>query len=364
MTWTVLHTLRRRHYRHGWNNAYDHPPKPRGNRVPQQDSGLLKLFTAEPELAGGLEHSSAAAGHDHGAQLDALCHVLSAATGWLFRYVAGPATAGDPLLEWSAPVNLGVGAALGHLRMDRSAVVDSTPHAPREAIITRSVMDTMGAEPRARRSPADLGREKTTRRIPAEVAQQLAAQIVDLISQRSQMERALCEREAELAAGVPIAVHPRPTAHLSKRLEAVLRGGAESLRCDAAAMYLLDDDTTELKLRAQWGLGAQRLTEPGRPLAGALADLEALSGHAVVLEDDVLMELWHVPEPAGATVCVPISGPTSVLGTLWLFCDKPRKFTTTETNLAEILAGRLAADLDREALIVQLQAKRQRTAKL
>ena len=223
-------------------------------------------------------------------------------------------------------------------------------------------MDTMGADHLARRSPGEPGREPFARRAPAAVAQQLAAQIVELISQRSQMERALCEREAELAAGVPIFVHPRPTSHLSERLEAVLRGGAQSLRCDAAAMYLLDDDTTELKLRAQWGLGAQRLAEPGRPLAGALADLEALSGHAVVLEDDVLMELWRVPEPAGAAVCVPISGPSSVLGTLWLFCHAPRKFSATETNLAEILAGRLAADLDREALIAQLQAKRQSTA--
>ncbi|MCE9555440.1 MAG: GAF domain-containing protein [Planctomycetes bacterium] len=340
--------------------------------MPQPESGLLKIFAAEQEaeqeLACALDHPSALTGNDQVTQMNALCHTLSAATGWLFRYVDGPAPTDDPFLEWSTPVNPGVGAALGHLRMDRSAGLDSTPHAPREAINTRSVMDTIGAEPVGVQASACSASsslkavlqqgEQSGRRIPAEIAQQLAAQIVELITQRSQMERALCEREAELAAGVPIAVHPRPTAHLAERLEAVLRGGAQSLRCAAAAMYLLDDDTTELKLRAQWGLGAQRLTESGRPLAGALADLEALSGHAVVLEDDVLMELWHVPEPAGAAVCVPISGPTSVLGTMWLYCDAPRRFTATETNLAEILAGRLAADLDREALIVQLQAKR------
>lgn len=296
---------------------------PRGEYVPHPEPGLLKLFAAEPELTSSSDPVSDVLIADPATQINDLCDTLSAATGWLFRYVAGPAPVADPLLEWSAPVNPGVGATLGHLRMDRPA-----------------------------------GLDKPAQRIPAKLAQQLAAQLVELISQRSQMERALCQREAELAAGVPIAVHPRPTAHLAERLQAVLRGGAESLRCDSAAMYLLDDDTTELKLRAQWGLGAQRLAEPGRPLAGALADLEALSGHAVVLEDDVLMELWHVPEPAGAAVCVPISGPTSVLGTLWLYCNEPRKFTSTETNLAEILAGRLAADLDREALIVQLQAKR------
>jgi GAF domain-containing protein len=182
--------------------------------------------------------------------------------------------------------------------------------------------------------------------------------IAGLLTENSRLEAALAEREAELAAGVPVVVRPRTTTHLAKRLEGVLRGGAESLNCQASAMYLLDDATTELKLRAQWGLGAARLAEPGRPLAGALGDLEALSGHAVVLEDDVLMELWRVPEPCGAAICVPISGPSSVLGTMWLFSAEPRKFSATQTNLAEIIAGRLAAELDREALIAQMQAKR------
>lgn len=248
----------------------------------------------------------------------------------------------DPFLEWSAPVNPGEGAAPGQLRMDLRA--------PANADAASGVAGT-GVAPPARRSSGE-------HRAPVAAAQQLATLVAQLVSEQSLLRRALAEREAELATGVPIVVQPRPTAHLATRLEAVLRGGAESLDCHAAAMYLLDDATTELKLRAQWGLGAQRLTEAGRPLVGALGDLEALSGHAVVLEDDVLMDLWRVPEPAGAAVCVPISGPSSVLGTLWLFCTAPRKFSATQTNLAEIIAGRLAVELDREALIAQMQAER------
>jgi len=298
-----------------------------------QDPGVLKLFTAEP-------HDPRVSGPnvkphpETAAEMEAICRALSNATGWEFRYEAGVARSAtlpqplpdregsknaDPSLEWSAPVNPGVGAAPGHLKMDRSA------------------------------------RESG---VPAAAAEQLGSLVAGLISEKARLEQSLCEREAELAAGVPIVVRPRAAAHLSERLSGVLKGGAQSLGCTAAAMYLLDDDTSELKLRAQWGMGTHKLMEPARPLAGALADLEALCGHAVTLEDDVMMDLWKVPEPCEAAICVPISGPTTVLGTLWFYCDAPRKFTDIETNLAEILAGRVAAELDREALVLQLQTKR------
>jgi serine phosphatase RsbU (regulator of sigma subunit) len=39
------------------------------------------------------------------------------------------------------------------------------------------------------------------------------------------------------------------------------------------------------------------------------------------------------------------------LGTLWMFCTRPRDFTDQQTNLVEIIAGRLAADLEREVLL-------------
>jgi len=302
--------------------------------MPGRQPGLLKVFAAEPEEAA--PDASSMQGVQPADEMSAISQVLSRATGWRFRYEAGgaktatlPDTEGrksaDPHLEWSAPVNPGVGAALGHLKMDRPVSVGGTE-----------------AKPQAKQS----------------AAQELGTLVAELISGRVRLEQALREREAELATGVPIVVQPRATSNLAERLAAVLRGGAESLDFQAAAMYLLDDETSELKLRAEWGLGVAKLAEPARPLAGALADLEAMCGHAVVLEDGVLMDLWKVPEPCGAAICVPISGPSSVLGTLWFYSAVSRKFTATQTNLAEILAGRLAAELDREALVRQLQANR------
>jgi phosphoserine phosphatase RsbU/P len=106
-----------------------------------------------------------------------------------------------------------------------------------------------------------------------------------------------------------------------------------------------------LKLRCCWGLPSDRLCAPARPLQGALADLEALLGHAVAMEDTDLMRHWNVPEDFPAAVCVPVATPTTLLGTLWIFCAEKRDFDDRQTNVLEIVAGRLAADLEREMLM-------------
>jgi hypothetical protein len=114
---------------------------------------------------------------------------------------------------------------------------------------------------------------------------------------------------------------------------------------------MLDESTSELKLRSAWGLKVDRLMQPARPLEGAMADLEALLGHAVALERAASFGPWRVPEEFPAALCVPVSTPTSPLGTLWLFSDHERDFTSVHTELAELTAGRLAAELERAMLI-------------
>lgn len=190
-------------------------------------------------------------------------------------------------------------------------------------------------------------------------ASALAGAIGKVVSELDQTKHALWQREAELAAGVPIAARPQEKQHLAARLENVLSGGATAIGCQAAALYLLDDATTQLKLRASYGLPRERLLEPARPLKGAVADLEALIGHAVVLEDTSLLPQWRVPENFPAAVCVPVSSPTNPLGTLWFFSGESRDFTSEQTNLVEIVAGRIASDLEREMLLSEgVQTKR------
>ena len=184
-------------------------------------------------------------------------------------------------------------------------------------------------------------------------ARQLASSLADVLHELFETRHALWQREAELAAGVPITAHGDEESHLAERLEAVLKVAAQAVDCQASAAYLLDEATRKLKLRSCWGLPKSRFLDPPRPLRGAVADLEALVGHAVVLEDATLLPHWKIPEEFLSAVCVPISSPTTPLGTLWMYCDRRREFTVDETNLIEIVAGRIASDLEREMLLHQ-----------
>ncbi len=182
-------------------------------------------------------------------------------------------------------------------------------------------------------------------------ARMLAGSIAELLGELIETRQALWRREAELAAGVPVTPHRQPEKHLAERLEAVLRAGVEAVAADAAALYLLDEATTELKLRSSWGLPFDRLVAPARPLAGALADLEALLGHAVVLDQNDATTVWNMPEDFPTAVCLPVSTPTTLLGTLWVFSGQRRDFNPRQTNVLEVVAGRLASDLEREMLL-------------
>jgi serine phosphatase RsbU (regulator of sigma subunit) len=195
---------------------------------------------------------------------------------------------------------------------------------------------------------ADHGMQSAA--IPLAAARPLALAIGGLLGEIHRLRGELRHREAELAAGVPVTARPDEP-HLAERLEAVLKGGAAAVGCQAAGLYLLDEGTSELKLRAAFGLPHERLLAPARPLRGAVADLEALVGHAVVLEDTALLPHWRCPEDYPSAVCVPVASPTIPLGTLWAFSEQPRDFSPEHTNLLEIIAGRLAADLEREMLL-------------
>ena len=150
-----------------------------------------------------------------------------------------------------------------------------------------------------------------------DAARDLAGSLAGLLGELIRTQHELCRREAELAVGVPLVPHTDEPRHLALRLESVLKGGAEALGCHAAALYLLDTDTTVLKLRAAWGLPVERFTDPARPLDNAKADLEALLGHAVAIENAEVMRQWNMPEHYPSALCVPVS---SAPPTRWERC--------------------------------------------
>jgi sigma-B regulation protein RsbU (phosphoserine phosphatase) len=250
--------------------------------------------------------------------LPALLRVFQATTGWSLRYVTGP----EPTLQndetWTIPINPGQGSPPGHLRLEPlSSPQDTDAHAP----------------------------------VDFPTARALASAVAGVLNELQQTRHVLWQREAELAAGVPLVPHSDEESHLAEKLQTTLRGAAEAVDCQAAALYLIDEATTELKMRSCWGLPFERLMAPARPMKDQLADLEALLGRAVVLENTALMPGWKAPEDFASAVCVPVASATTLLGTLWVFGLEVHEFTDQQVHIIEIVAGKLAADLEREMLL-------------
>ena len=187
----------------------------------------------------------------------------------------------------------------------------------------------------------------------------LAEQVGSLVQQLHESHRALWQRNAELATAIPMIVDTHEeAAQLATRFASLLASAARAAGGDTAAMFVLDDATQLLQLRSHHGLDHARFTDAPRELRECPADLEALAGHAIVLEDtaDSLSLLPEVvtqegTTPPGAAICIPISSATVPLGTLWVFANQATDFSDIQVDMVEIIAGRLAAEMEREILL-------------
>ncbi|MCL2745325.1 MAG: GAF domain-containing protein, partial [Planctomycetaceae bacterium] len=170
-------------------------------------------------------------------------------------------------------------------------------------------------------------------------------------------QQALRKYEEESAAHPPLSVLNMEMQVSVDTLFSVLKEGAKILGCAAASFYSLNSVEKTLKLRSCWGLPEETLLAPPRSLKDSPADLEAILGQAVVLYEDYVIEVYPIPEDFPAAVCVPVTSPMSILGTLWFFSSDRRKFYDRDIRFIEIIAGRIAAELERTSLIRELQKK-------
>jgi len=178
-----------------------------------------------------------------------------------------------------------------------------------------------------------------------QAALNLLEHIDRLVQSLNAAECAIQAQEAQLASTIGISIRAETSEALAFRMQDCLQRAALQTASDAAAIYLLDDNTSQLKLRSSWGLPTKALTTPARPLRGALADLEALMGNAVLIENTALAPEWNCPENYQAALCLPIGCPNSPHGTLWLWSDHVRDFSTLDIEAAKVAADMILADI-------------------
>lgn len=175
-----------------------------------------------------------------------------------------------------------------------------------------------------------------------------------LLGDAYRWQQTLRKYQEELSSLVPLpSIHPNDVS-FTDTLFNILKESTKILGCHASSLYTLDSKENTLHLRSCWGLPEERLLGEPRPLHDSLADLEAILGQVVVLNDDFLFEAWGAPEDFQSAACVPITSPVSVIGTLWFFSDERRDFSEKDVRIMEIVTGRLAAELERAALLREL----------
>jgi len=160
-------------------------------------------------------------------------------------------------------------------------------------------------------------------------------------------QQALRQQEEVQAVSIALPSIPRT----GDSLYPLLKESAKLADFSAASLYLLDAQKKTLKLRSCWGLPEERLLEPPKPLHDSLADVEAILGQIVVINEDYLLETWRVPEDFPMSVCLPVMSQQIIWGTLWLFSEQRRDCTEHELNLMEYITGRLATEMEKLALL-------------
>ncbi len=158
---------------------------------------------------------------------------------------------------------------------------------------------------------------------------------------------AIRRQEAELASRAPILAGEQDRAKLADQIEQTLSDATVACGCDAAAMYMLDDETKYLKTRAIHEMPVQRLEEEPRELRLSRGDLESMVQGVVAVDDLDAggVDTWNCPESFAAGICASIESDGVPIGTLWCFKQEKAEFTPADTAAARLAASKLSLQL-------------------
>ncbi|MEM7456491.1 MAG: GAF domain-containing protein [Planctomycetota bacterium] len=182
----------------------------------------------------------------------------------------------------------------------------------------------------------------------------LAQRISDLVNQLQLTRLELNEARSRLGASVPGTLVPisgqaETEGRLANRLSTLLETTTRTASASAAAFYVLDEDAKFLNLSAQIGFdpaSSQEAEVTQRELARCTADIEALAGHAIVMASPDQAITWNSPLKSRSAICLPVASATTIIGTLWIFADQKRDYADELINILEIIAGRIAAEVE------------------
>lgn len=174
--------------------------------------------------------------------------------------------------------------------------------------------------------------------------ERLLAQINRLVAKIESME--LDRQRATPATVDATEDSPLLPTNNADKVANLLRFAKGELSAIGAAVYLLDDATTHLRLRSMIAPATfAPEVESVRPLENALADLESLIGNHVNIHTPEMGETWRIPQPFNFGWCCLLGTKNLPLGTLWIFFSQPRTLDATKSEFLSGLSNQVYSEI-------------------
>jgi serine phosphatase RsbU (regulator of sigma subunit) len=134
--------------------------------------------------------------------------------------------------------------------------------------------------------------------------------------------------------------------NLSDKVANLLRFAKQEFAALGAAVYLLDESTTHLRLRSMLApVPFAPEVESVRSLENSLADLESLIGNKVNIHSREMGETWKIPKPFQFGWCVVLGTKNLPLGTIWIFFSQARTPSAKELEFLDGLNNQLYSEI-------------------
>lgn len=203
-----------------------------------------------------------------------------------------------------------------------------------------------------------IGEVESLDQVPAvsrDLAEKLAVAATGLTKEYQESLESLRRQEAELAASAVPNESVETGGRLASKLQLLLQQAIAATGSTSAAIYMLDEETTSLKMRACLGLPTTRLMSAPRSLRGSRADLESLVCDVVLIDDlaGTASATWNSPEDYPSAIVVRIDDEDLPIGTLWIWSDDRRSYHDRDGAAAQLASAAIASELAKSKMLRQ-----------
>ncbi len=187
-------------------------------------------------------------------------------------------------------------------------------------------------------------------------SEKMAKSLSSIFSQLTETRIDLRKAHAELATMCTIEVRPDDEARQWAFFQQILKSAIDLLGFESAALCVLNEQTNALVFRVVAGAHFDDRLGYYRDLRICRGDVTAMTGNVLTLGRKAEIFAWETPVSCRSAICVPIASLDNIMGTLWLTSDRRRTSSDEDLQVLEIIAGRIACEMERRSLLRRLDS--------